>query len=99
MFISLIVAGIENESYGMQISDALLTGLANWVGSRLALRLSGLAILEEAHPLVWGHTFTEFTEFTEASSTADTAGMSRHRLAPYTVHYLKTLLKLAVSGS
>jgi len=40
-----------------------------------------------------------FTEFTEASSTADTAGMSRHRLAPYTVHYLKTLLILAVSGS
>jgi len=35
-----------------------------------------------------------FTEFTEASSTADTAGMSRHRLAPYTVHYLKTLLIL-----
>ena len=30
----------------------LLTGLANPVGSRLALRLSGLAILEEAHPLV-----------------------------------------------
>jgi len=26
--------------------------LANPVGSRLALRLSGLAILEEAHPLV-----------------------------------------------
>ena len=43
--------------------------------------------------------FTEFTEFTEASSTADTAGMSRHRLAPYTVHYLKTFLILAVSGS
>ena len=40
-----------------------------------------------------------FTEFTEASSTADTAGMSRHRLAPYTVHYLKTLLILAISGS
>ena len=44
-------------------------------------------------------SFTEFTEFTEASSIADTAGMSRHRLAPYTVHYLKTLLILAVSGS
>ena len=42
---------------------------------------------------------SEFTEFTEASSTADTAGMSRHRLAPYTVHYLKTLLILVVSGS
>jgi len=40
-----------------------------------------------------------FTEFTEASSTADTAGMNRHRLAPYTVHYLKTLQILVVSGS
>jgi len=38
----------------------------------------------------------KFTEFTEASSTADTAGMSRHRLALYTVHYLKTLLILAI---
>jgi len=27
--------------------------------------------------------FVYLTEFTEASSTADTAGMSRHRLAPY----------------
>jgi len=42
---------------------------------------------------------TKLAEFTEASSTADTAGMSRHRLAPYTVHYLQTLLILAVSGS
>ena len=46
-----------------------------------------------------GQHCPEFTEFTEASSTADTAGMSRHRLAPYTVHYLKTLLILAISGS
>jgi len=30
----------------------LLTGLADPVGSKLSLRLSGLAILEEAHPLV-----------------------------------------------
>jgi len=44
-------------------------------------------------------TAIKFTEFTEASSTADTAGMSRHRLAPYTVHYLKTLLILVISGS